>query len=103
MFASATKEPMSRKERARAHLQDGHRNGKNVAEDLDSTVQAVGKDVRDFIENAIDSASESLSQAKEKFSDTKETISERISDRPLTSAAVLMGVGVLLGAFLRRR
>jgi ElaB/YqjD/DUF883 family membrane-anchored ribosome-binding protein len=104
MFTSTAKEQqMSRKESARSHLKDAGRNGKAAADDLDSAAHAVGKDVRDFIENAIDSASESLSQAKEKFSDTKETISQRISDKPLASAAILMGVGVLLGAFLRRR
>src|ERR1700733_6852556 len=103
MFASAVKEPMTRKERARAHVEAARRNGKVASEDLDATVHAVGKDVRDFIENAIDSASDGISQAREKFSDTTETISNTISEKPLTSAAILMGAGVLLGAFLRRR
>ena len=103
MFASAVKEPMPRKERARAHLEAARRNGKEATDDIDAAVHAVGKDVRDFIENAIDSASDSLSQAREKLSDTTESISNRISEKPLTSAAILMGAGVLLGAFLRRR
>jgi ElaB/YqjD/DUF883 family membrane-anchored ribosome-binding protein len=103
MFASTAKEPISRKERARSHLQDAGRNGKAAVDDLDSAAHAVGKDVRDFIENAIDSASEGISQAREKLSDTTESISHTISEKPLMSAAILMGAGVLLGAFLRRR
>jgi ElaB/YqjD/DUF883 family membrane-anchored ribosome-binding protein len=103
MFASAVKEPISRKERIRANLENAGRNGQAAADNLDDAAHAIGKDVRDFIETTIDSASEGISQAREKISDTADTVSYRIRERPLTWAAVLVGSGLLLGALLRRR
>lgn len=103
MFASAVKEPMNRKERARAHLEEAGRNSKAAADNIDAAAHAAGKDIRDFIENTITSASEGVSHAKEKFTDTAETFSNRISEKPLTWAAILVGAGLVMGALLRRR
>jgi len=98
MFTSAAKDQSNRKLRnaSKAAIEA---NGA----DLDSTIHAMGKDVRDFIETAIDTASDSLSQAKEKISDTTDNVTHRIKKNPLSSAMIAMGIGVALGAFLRRR
>lgn len=99
---------MNRKERsARAHLEEANRHAKESASDLDSAVHAMGKDVRDVIESAIDSASSGFSQAKEKISDTAENITHQIREEPVKStaiaAAAALGIGILVGAWLRRR
>jgi ElaB/YqjD/DUF883 family membrane-anchored ribosome-binding protein len=107
MFASSVKEPISRKERGvRNHLEEANRHAKEGEADLDSAVHAMGKDVRDVIENAIDSAGSGFSQAREKIYDTTETVAQKIRERPVAStaiaAAAALGVGIFLGALFRR-
>jgi ElaB/YqjD/DUF883 family membrane-anchored ribosome-binding protein len=112
MFSPTAKEPMNRRERA--HNAEAHRrNAKAVLEadghDINSAVHEMGKDVREFIETAVDSAGEGISQAKEKMSQAKEKISDatdavtdHIREKPISSAAIALGIGVFLGAFFRR-
>ena len=112
MFSSATKQSMTRSERAH-HAENQRRAAKAALEsnghDLDSTVEAIGKDVREFIDSAVDSAGEGISQAKEKISQAKDkisgmtdTVTDHIRERPVSSAAIALGIGVFLGALFRR-
>src|ERR1700733_6117769 len=106
---TARKDHSNGKEHIRAaahHIDAGSRRvKKNVRDttdavhgDLDSLAHAVGEQVRDFVENA----SEGLTHARETISDATETVTTKISGNPLMATTIALGVGVLVGAFLRR-
>ena len=97
MFAANHKENVRR---LRKDVRDAAQDAQN---DLTSMARVVGEQVRDFVETAVSSASDGLSTARETLSDATGTVSKRIHKKPLESAAIALGIGIILGAFLRRR
>jgi ElaB/YqjD/DUF883 family membrane-anchored ribosome-binding protein len=74
----------------------------NILSDLDTAAHAMGEHVRDFVETAVASASESMAGAKETIVDATDTVAKTISEKPLTAVVIAAGVGALIGFLLRR-
>jgi ElaB/YqjD/DUF883 family membrane-anchored ribosome-binding protein len=98
------------KERAKSaanHVDDGMRrirkDARNtmgqVHSDLEGIVQNVGERVREFVETA----EEGLIQAKDSIIDATDNVTAQVRRKPLPAMAIALGIGVLVGAFLRRR
>ena len=105
----STKETANGKERIKSalgHLEEGSRRVKKdvrdtagkVHGDLDSLAESVGEQVREFVE----STGEKLLHAKDSLSDASDTVATSIRGRPWPSVLVSLGVGIALGALLRR-
>jgi len=109
MHATSNRESMDTKghiKAAAAHLEEGGRRIKRDAADTADRVQGdlhsiahnVGEQVREYIETA----GEGLVHAKDSIADAGGSVVSRVRDNPMSAAAIALGVGVLLGAFLRR-
>ncbi len=112
MFTSSSAKELNHKERAKAAMDDLEEGGRrvkkemrdtasNVRDDLNfgSMAHAVGEQVGKFVDNA----SESISSAKESISEATDTATAQIRENPLVATAIAVGIGVVLGALLRRR
>lgn len=106
MHASAVKESMNHKERVKHHLADGARRIRKDADDttdqvygdLNSMARTIGEQMREFVENA----GEGIVHAKDSISDATDATAAQIRKKPVMFMAAAVGVGILLGAFLRR-
>jgi ElaB/YqjD/DUF883 family membrane-anchored ribosome-binding protein len=93
MFVSARE---SNKERTKKHMRE---TANGAQSDLSSMAHAVGEQVREMVE----SATAGMSHARDSISDATGNVAAHIRRNPLPASAIALGIGVLLGAFLRRR
>ena len=63
----------------------------DLRDDLDSVAATYGRKARELLETA-----------QEEFSDVSETVSKEISANPLRSGLIALGLGVVIGALIRR-
>jgi ElaB/YqjD/DUF883 family membrane-anchored ribosome-binding protein len=110
MFTSTSlkdKEMNAKVKTAANHAQDGAQRIKKDANDtvgqlhsdLEGIVHSVGERVRDFVENAEDG----IVQARETLADATDNVTTQIRRNPLPATAIALGIGVIVGALLRRR
>jgi ElaB/YqjD/DUF883 family membrane-anchored ribosome-binding protein len=110
MFSPSTKEAANGKARLKAaagHAQEGARRIKRDAEDaaddirgdLSSAAHHLGEQLREFAE----SAGEGIAHAKDSVVDAGDAVATKIRKNPMPSALIALGVGVVVGALLRRR
>ena len=86
----------SRHPSAHSVLQDG---ADRVTEVVDKTVHAGA----DAAQQAMDTVNSAAKQLTKKAAAAKDTITEFIEERPLTSVFIALGVGALLARLLHRR
>ena len=71
--------------------EDAHSFAEDVMDDITHYANHAGRTVRDFVETASDTITDSSQQVK-----------ERIETHPVRSSVIALGVGFLLGALFRR-
>lgn len=103
MVQSTSSNPAS----TRGHeFKDGMRNVGDDAIKLKDDVVGLGRDVADAARSGVAAAKDEVTHgirvAREQGQKAAETVSDFVTDRPLTSIGVAVGVGVLVGMFLCR-
>ena len=84
-----------------------------TADDLREGVHTLNRDARDaasvlksdmddLAKTAGKQARKMVSEAEESVMETASTVSDRIRDNPIQSTAIALGIGVILGALIRR-
>lgn len=100
MLSSSTKEAANiTKEMAANDLRNSARDAgrdvrhgvEGVVDDLSNYAGQAGRKVRHFLDSATDTVTDSTKQ-----------VTDRIEKNPLTSSAIALGIGVVIGALLRR-
>ncbi|MCE9590051.1 MAG: DUF883 C-terminal domain-containing protein [Planctomycetes bacterium] len=74
--------------------------------DIDKIKHDIGKLRDDFsglLNTAAKAGKHSVAQAKELGGEAVEAVQEKISERPITSVLIALGVGALIGALVSRR
>lgn len=96
MFSSATKDAANEAiSDAKNATQNAKRDLREVSKDsraeLSQYAEKAGRDAREFIESA-----------RGQFDQAGQRIGTEIRENPLRSSAIALGIGVLLGALIRR-
>ncbi len=107
---TATHQKESHKDRVKSAVNHAEEGGRRIKKDLRDTAEDVQGDLSSMAHNlgsqvreAMDSAGEGLSYAKESIMDASDMVAKEIKRRPLPAGAMLLAAGILVGAFLRRR
>jgi ElaB/YqjD/DUF883 family membrane-anchored ribosome-binding protein len=83
-----------------AHLN----NGVNaLKKDIDMAATHIKDDLGNLAYHAGIQARQFVGKTEKNVTDLADSVSSRISDKPLQSSLIAMGVGILFGAFLFRR
>lgn len=85
---------------------DTLRNFKNTAQqfknDASEAIDETGEDIRDTANRAGRKVRGYINSASEEFSTASDRVTSEIRSNPVQSAAIALGVGLMLGALLRR-
>lgn len=73
-----------------------------VRHDVAQTGHDIAQAARAGVAQTRDRVGEALSSARDRASDGVEDLQLRIMERPVTCVAIALGVGVLIGALVRR-
>ena len=74
-----------------------------LKDDLSAVADSARKDVRRELERVREKAGEMMDRGRESVERVRESVSDRVRERPLTSVLVAGGIGLLLGMLVARR
>ena len=74
-----------------------------LKDDLAGVAESARKDVRRELERVREKAGEMMDRGRESVERVRESVSDRVRERPLTSVLVAGGIGLLLGMLVARR
>jgi ElaB/YqjD/DUF883 family membrane-anchored ribosome-binding protein len=74
-----------------------------LRDDLSAMAEIVRKEVRREVERVREAAGDLVDRGREKADEMRESVSERVRERPLTSLLIAGGIGLLLGMYAARR
>jgi ElaB/YqjD/DUF883 family membrane-anchored ribosome-binding protein len=77
---------------------DARHGAYRVVSDVDDTLSSIGEDVKNMAHNAGQRFREFADSAE----DAKEAVTTKISDNPMSSALIALGIGFLIGNLFRR-
>ncbi|MFM9889682.1 MAG: glycine zipper domain-containing protein [Rickettsiales bacterium] len=96
MFSTATKDA------ANDTVADAKSTAYNAKRDVREAARSGRNDVTDYAEKAGHEVRKFIDDTTDQMSDARERLTNEIHDHPLRSSAVALGIGVLLGALIRR-